>query len=192
MSAAEARLAHGAPPRRHALSGRLPILGIAAVSALGLVGCGGSSKSSSSATSHSTPTASTSTTATATATATQQSSAAPTTTATAPSASRTVTATAGAITATIHAGSHVPRVGRVWPLHFAVLSSGRPVKATVSYEYLFDGQVVAHRAHYTFIGHFSDVFRWPSSAVGYPLTFRAAITSQGATINLDYPVKVTR
>ncbi len=190
MSAAEARLGHGAPPGRHALSGRLPILGIVAVSALGLVSCGGSSKSSSSATSHSTPTASTSTTATATAT--QQSSAPPTTTATAPSASRTVTATAGAITATIHAGSHVPRVGRVWPLHFTVLSSGRPVKAAVSYEYLFGGQVVAHRSHYTFIGHFSDVFRWPSSAVGYPLTFRAAITSQGATINLDYPVKVTR
>ena len=61
----------------------------------------------------------------------------------------------------------------------------------MSYEYLFDGQVVARRSHYTFTGHFSDVFMWPSSAVGYPLTFRAVIVSEGATIDLDYPVQVT-
>ena len=61
----------------------------------------------------------------------------------------------------------------------------------MSYEYLFGGQVVAHRSHYTFTGHFSDIFKWPSSAVGYPLTFRAVIVSDGATINLDYPVQVT-
>jgi hypothetical protein len=61
----------------------------------------------------------------------------------------------------------------------------------VSYEYLFGGQVVAHRSHYTFTGHFSDIFQWPSSAVGYPLTFRAVIVSEGVTIDLDYPVQVT-
>jgi hypothetical protein len=60
----------------------------------------------------------------------------------------------------------------------------------VSYEYLFGGQVVAHRSHYTFTGHFSDIFRWPSSAVGYPLTFRAVIVAGGQTVNLDYPVQV--
>lgn len=65
------------------------------------------------------------------------------------------------------------------------------MRASVEYEYLFGGQVVARRSHYTFIGHFSDVFRWPSTAVGYPLTFRAVIVSDDTTINLDYPVRVT-
>jgi hypothetical protein len=61
----------------------------------------------------------------------------------------------------------------------------------VSYEYLLGSKVVAHRSHYAFTGHFSDVFTWPSSAVGYPLTLRAVIVSEGVTVNLDYPVQVT-
>jgi hypothetical protein len=102
-----------------------------------------------------------------------------------------VSGTAGGVTATLHASTHKPKVNRPWPLHFTVTHNGAPVKAAVEYEYLFGGQVVAHRSHYIFTGHFSDVFRWPSTAVGYPLTFRAVITSKGATINLDYPVQVT-
>jgi hypothetical protein len=94
------------------------------------------------------------------------------------------------VTATLHAGSHHPAVNRAWPLHFTVTRAGAPVKASVSYEYLFGGVVVAHRSHYIFTGHFSDVFQWPATAVGYPLTFRAVIVSGGATINLDYPVQV--
>jgi hypothetical protein len=95
------------------------------------------------------------------------------------------------VTATLHAGTHHPKVGRGWPLRFTVTRAGHAARASLSYEYLFNGQVVAHRSHYTFNGRFSDVFRWPSSAVGYPLTFRAVIVSGGATIDLDYPVQVT-
>lgn len=102
-----------------------------------------------------------------------------------------MTGSVGSVTATLHAGTHHPKVGQAWPIRFTASSAGHPAKATVSYEYLFGGQVVAHRSHYTFTGRFSDVFRWPSSAVGYPLTFRAVIVSAGKTINLDYPVQVT-
>ena len=91
----------------------------------------------------------------------------------------------------MHAATHEPMVGRPWPIHFTVTRGGQATTASVSYEYLFTGQVVAHRSHYTFTGHFSDVFKWPSTAVGYPLTFRAVIVSNGATIDLDYQVKVT-
>jgi hypothetical protein len=66
------------------------------------------------------------------------------------------------------------------------------VTATVSYEYLYGAQVVARRSHYRFVGDFSDIFIWPVAAVGYPLTFRAVVVSGGTTINLDYPVQVTR
>jgi hypothetical protein len=88
--------------------------------------------------------------------------------------------------------THAPKVERPWPLRFTVTRGGHAVRASLSYEYLFGGQVVAHRSHYTFVGHFSDVFKWPSTAVGYPLTFRAVIVSEGATINLEYPVQVSR
>lgn len=103
----------------------------------------------------------------------------------------TVVGSSGGVSATLHAGTHHPKVGVPWPIRFRVSSGGRPARASVIYEYLFGGQVVAHRSHYTFTGHFSDVFKWPSSAVGYPLTFRAVISSEGKTINLDYPVQVT-
>jgi hypothetical protein len=103
----------------------------------------------------------------------------------------TVSASAQGVTATLHAGTHHPKVGQAWPIQFTVTRAGRPVRASVSYEYLFGGAVVARRSHYTFIGRFSDIFEWPASAVGYPLMFRAVIVSEGATMNLDYPVQVT-
>lgn len=120
-----------------------------------------------------------------------QQSTAPAPTPSTAAASGIVTASSGAVTATLHAGGSHPKVNQAWPIRFTVSSAGRPARASVSYEYLFGGQVVAHRSHYTFTGHFSDIFKWPSSAVGYPLTFRAVIVSEGKTINLDYPVQVT-
>jgi hypothetical protein len=103
----------------------------------------------------------------------------------------TVAGSSGAVMATLHAGTHHPRVQRPWPIRFTVTSGGRPARASVRYEYLLGSQVVAHRSHYTFTGHFADVFKWPAAAVGYPLTFRAVIVSDGATIDLDYAVQVT-
>jgi hypothetical protein len=102
-----------------------------------------------------------------------------------------VRASSGAVTATMHAGTHHPKVNAPWPIRFSVTQAGAPVAASVSYEYLFAGQVVARRSHYVFKGRFSDVFMWPSSAVGYPLTFRAVIARGAVTINLDYAVQVT-
>lgn len=104
----------------------------------------------------------------------------------------TASASADGVTATMHGSTHTPKVERPWPVDFTVTRGGRAATASVSYEYLFDGQVVARRSHYTFKGHFSDDFKWPSSAVGYPLTFRAVIVSDGVTIDLDYQIQVGR
>jgi hypothetical protein len=106
------------------------------------------------------------------------------------SAAGIITGSSGGVTVTLQAGTHHPRVEVPWPIRFTVSSGGRPARASVRYEYLFGGQVVAHRSHYAFAGRFSDVFKWPSSAVGYPLTFRAVIASEGKTIDLDYAVRV--
>jgi hypothetical protein len=160
--------------------GRLPWALGGATAVLLLAGCGGSSSgpSTHSAASVSTRTA---TTGAATTRPAVSSSA---------GAATTVTGSSGGVTATLHAGTHHPRVQRPWPIHFTVTSGGRPARATVSYEYLLGSQVVAHRDHYTFTGRFADVFRWPAAAVGYLLTFRAVLVADGATLDLDYPVQV--
>ncbi len=146
-----------------------------AAAVLLLVGCGGSSNSPASSTTATVPAA------------TQAQQAA---VATAAGSADNVSASSGGVTASLHAGTHTPKVERPWPIHFIVTHGGQPAGASVSYEYMLGGQVVAHRSHYTFKGHFSDVFRFPAAAVGYPLTFRAVIVSDGVTINLDYPVQV--
>lgn len=104
----------------------------------------------------------------------------------------TVSASSGSVKASMHVGTHHPKVGRPWPIQFTVTRGGHQVKASVSYEYLLGSQVVARRSHYNFQGHFSDVFKWPASAAGYPLTFRAVIVAGAVKLNLDYAVQVTR
>jgi hypothetical protein len=103
-----------------------------------------------------------------------------------------VQAAAQGIGATMHASGHHPRVNKPWPVSFTVTQANAPARARLRYEYLFAGQVVAHRSNYGFRGSFHDTFVWPRSALGYPLTFRAVITSGKTTLNLDYAVKVIR
>lgn len=160
---------HHARAARPGLAGL--VLGLALCGA-SLAGCGGSSRT----TTRTTPPPATTTTVT-----------------TPPaSGSRTVTATSDGVTATMRAGTHTPTVEVPWPVHFTVTRAGAPAAASVSYEYLFGGQVVARRSHYTFHGQFSDTFHWPASAVGYPLTFRAVIVSGTTQLYLEYTVQVHR
>jgi hypothetical protein len=152
-----------------------------------LSACGGESKQSAAGSSHSSATRSPSTT--------QSTSSAQSTGSTvtgSSTASGLVSATAGEVEATLRASTHHPKVGAPWPISFEVTKASRPLEAKVSYEYLFAGNVVAKRSNYTFTGRFSDLFRWPASAAGYPLTFRAVIVAAGQTLYLDYPVQVLR
>ncbi|HME05167.1 MAG TPA: hypothetical protein VKG38_19240 [Solirubrobacteraceae bacterium] len=158
----------------------------AATAALASAGCGGSSTSG---TTHST---SSSVSSSSTGGPTAQAPSSPPTATASAGAADTVGAGAGGVSATMLGSTHQPKVGQPWPFHLTVTRSGQPARASVTYEYVFAGQVVARRAHYSFDGHFSDDIIWPASAVGYPLSFRAAIVSEAATINLDYPVQVMR
>jgi hypothetical protein len=153
-----------------------------------LAACGGSK----SATTASTTTSSTATSATTASASTSTGQAESSGAASHETAPGVVRASQVGVSASLHASTHHPRVNAAWPISFTVTSQGTAAKAEVAYEYLFGGQVVAHRSHYRFTGTFHDLFRWPASAVGYPLTFRAVITSSGASLNLDYPVQVVR
>lgn len=165
---------------------------IALLAAALLSGCGGSSKPSATKSSSSSSRSSTPLTKSATSTAATSVASTSVVVTGTQSAPGVIAASAGDLAATLHAGTHSPRVNAAWPLSFTVTKAGRPTKAKLSYEYLFAGAVVAKRSNYAFTGHFSDVFRWPAQAAGYPLTFRAVVTAGGRTLYLDYPVKVVR
>ena len=106
------------------------------------------------------------------------------------SSAATVSGSSKGLTATMTVGTHHPTVGRNWPLHITAKRSGRAARATVTYEYLFGGKVVAVRARHTFTGHFSDALVFPATAVHEPLTFRAVVIAGSSTVNLDYSIEV--
>ncbi len=108
------------------------------------------------------------------------------------SGAATISGSSKGLTVSMHVGTHHPTVGRQWPLQFTATRSGRSASVTVTYEYLFNGKVVAVRAHHTFTGHYSDALVFPANAVHEPLTFRAVITAGSTTINLDYAIEVVK
>lgn len=92
---------------------------------------------------------------------------------------------------TLTATTHRPVAGAPWPITIRAYGpAGSPLRAEVRYQYLFGGAVVARRSHYRFRGTFHDTFRWPADAVGYPLTFRAVVSTPIGDRRLDYPVRV--
>lgn len=100
---------------------------------------------------------------------------------------------ANRLVAHLQAPGHHPRAGHPWRIHITARTpSGRPVRAAVSYQFLFGGTVVAHRSHYRFRGSFTNALMFPARSVGYRLTFRAVVTSAIGRRNLDYWVQVRR
>lgn len=94
---------------------------------------------------------------------------------------------------TLSAPTHSPAVGAPWPIAITARDrAGHPLRAEVRYQYLFGGSVVARRSHYRFHGVFHDTLRWPARSIGFPLTFRAVVTTPLGTRRLDYEVRVKR
>jgi hypothetical protein len=113
---------------------------------------------------------------------------------------------AGAATfrATLKAPGHNPKASQAWTITVtATTISGKPLRATAYYQFLYNGQVVATRypspsgpdrhSPYAFRGSYRDPIDWPASAVGQPLTFRVVVTvpHRGRKL-LDYAVRVRR
>jgi hypothetical protein len=132
-----------------------------------------------------------------------------------PQASPPAHAAAAPCVAKLKAPGHHPKAGRQWPITVTcTTSSGKPVRATALYEFVYQGQVVATRypsphanphsrcsrngtcrhSAYPFKGRMYDpTFTWPRRAVGFPLTLRVVVQVPGkGTVNLDYAVRVHR
>ncbi len=110
---------------------------------------------------------------------------------------------------------HHPKAGARWPVTVTCRTrSGKAVRATAAYQFLFNGQVVGRsypsphadpnsacskagtcrKTPYPFNGRMRDgTFTWPRRSVGIRLTFRVVVRVKGkGSVNLDYAVKVHR
>ena len=117
--------------------------------------------------------------------------------------------------ATLKASTHSPKVDRAWPITVTVRShSGKALRATALYQFVYNGQVVATRypspkadlhskcnkegtcrhSPYPFTGRLRDpTVTWPARSVGIALKFRVVVKVKGlGTRNLDYSVRVRR
>ncbi|MGZ6588156.1 MAG: hypothetical protein ACXVHX_28160 [Solirubrobacteraceae bacterium] len=101
-------------------------------------------------------------------------------------------AAAPGLQVTLRCPDHHPKVGRPWPIDITATRRGRGVSGRVRYEYLYQGNVVAHRSNYRFRGHFHDTLDWPASAVGLRLTFRAVVSTRYGTRRPSCWVQVRR
>jgi hypothetical protein len=113
------------------------------------------------------------------------------------------------------APTHHPKAGKLWPITVTCRTrSGKAVRATATYQFVYNGQVVATRypspnanpnsacskagtcrhSPYPFKGRMHDgTFSWPRRAVGFPLTLRVVVRVAGkGAVNLNYAVKVHR
>jgi hypothetical protein len=117
--------------------------------------------------------------------------------------------------ATLKATTHNPKANAAWPITVTVRShSGRSLRATATYQFVYNGQVVATRypspkadlhskcnqegtcrhSAYPFTGRLRDpTVTWPARSAGIALKFRVVVKVKGlGTRNLDYPVRVRR
>jgi hypothetical protein len=115
-------------------------------------------------------------------------------------------ASAASFVARLKAPNHSPKAGtKHWRITVtARTNSGRALRATAVYQFLYNGQRVSTQnpnpGHstagprpYSFKGRYRDTILWPRRAVGYPLTFRVVVSVRGrGHRNLDWAVRVRR
>lgn len=114
-------------------------------------------------------------------------------------------ANAANFVARLHAPNHHPTAGKLWWITVSARSpSGRAMRASAYYQFLYNGQVVskqypnphslrhAPRRPYSFTGRYRDSILWPKRSIGIPLTFRVVIRVGRTTKHVDWKVKVRR
>ena len=117
--------------------------------------------------------------------------------------------------ATLKATTHSPKANAAWPITVTVRShAGRSLRATATYQFVYNGQVVATRypspkadlhskcnkegtcrhSAYPFTGRLRDpTVTWPARSAGIALKFRVVVKVKGlGSRNLDYSVRVRR
>jgi hypothetical protein len=114
-------------------------------------------------------------------------------------------ASAASFKATLKAPNHHPKAGTTnWVITVTAKSnSGKAIKATAFYQFIFNGKVVStqypapnggtRHSPWSFKGSYRDAILWPARAAGINLTFRVVVKAKGkGTRNLDWAVRVRR
>lgn len=90
--------------------------------------------------------------------------------------------------------NHTPKANQAWPYAVHVTApDGRPLAGTVEIEFTFGGQVVGRDTppvHPIRHGLWRDTLKFPSAAVGQPLTFQAVVHTKAGSVTLHWPVTV--
>ena len=101
-----------------------------------------------------------------------------------------------AATTTSPTVNHAPAVGTHWAytVH-ATGASGKPLSGKVDTEFAFAGTVVGHEAppvHRLKNGVLHDTIKFPSSAIGHPITLVTVIRTSAGSVALGWPVTATK
>jgi hypothetical protein len=120
--------------------------------------------------------------------------ASPPATATSGSAGTVAAVTTGPVRAALRGADHAPVVKRAWAYSIvATDASGHPLTGTVEVQFVYGGQVVGRDrppTHQLTNGRWHDNLRFPSAALGIPLTFQTVVRTPAGTATLNWPVKV--
>lgn len=108
----------------------------------------------------------------------------------------TVSGSNGPFTATLHAGTHHPKINKAWPIRVTATENGRSVRAAAFYQFLYNGQAVSSQAvcpnsgttgcknwGFQFTGHYSDFLLFPPQSKGFPLTLRVVVSLGKTTLD---------
>jgi hypothetical protein len=101
------------------------------------------------------------------------------------------------LVAHLYAPTHWPKAGARWAIRITVRDRrGHPVRGTVRYAFLYQGEVVLRKdpkVDRNFVGEFRDRhLAWSKRTIDLKLTFRAIVDTKLGQANLDFPVKVHR
>jgi hypothetical protein len=99
--------------------------------------------------------------------------------------------------ATLQAPTHVPHIGRPWPITIRVTDPAcRPIRARLTMRFLFAGVPVGKVDNgrvYRFLGTWrerkGEEIKFPPTSRGQRLTFQALVTARRHTIKLNYWVQ---
>lgn len=106
----------------------------------------------------------------------------------------TVTAKSGALSGTLTAATHHPKINVKMPISVTATLSGKPAHATAKYNFLFAGSVVSTQAvksnwHFSFTGHYADTLDFPAQSLGEPITLQVVVSSGGHTVKLNWAIQ---
>jgi hypothetical protein len=86
--------------------------------------------------------------------------------------------------------THQPRVGR-WPITVTATRGRQKLSGSVSYQFLYQGQVVSRQPGRSFRnGVCHDTLLWPKRAVGHTITLRIVVKTRYGTDYLNWWIKV--